>query len=1032
MRETYTNNGNRDIPDNPKLKKNEFFDRQFVDNELPGEYFDIRENVLECDLNDDDKYAYDPGKENGSAEPNTSLDDVKDLTNVVSTPTHAIVESAGTIATSTATVVVGAAAAVVAFNATSKVQPKMIVNRLDSGSSFVHYNLTIENLELDKDYDIIVRNGQQEVKIDLVKEGENDEYVYNLKPGLQYSLSLVSYNELLGEIEYAKETFYTLNSEEIVGYSNIEVIYNDDLTCGIKYDTTLVDDMNALTDTYIIVKSLQRHGESQGEDWDLFDSLYAEEYTIEQPGLYTYEYKNKVHKGSIGYVPPGMLRIELYEMGPEGEEWNGRLIATTEKEIVYPLYEETQSNLVEFSGDYNLIKDIKKINVKKDNLVVKMTLYNERDVETKIEKEIDISQGLFDFKQLVKQDTNGYSYQIGYYKADKTFVVIKESEKQEFYGGYFGAYYNDISSNYGLMKANWNYDESGNETLDLTLLTDFDNYGNDDCYYKVEIFKEVHNSQTGDTTYELIDTYTGTGLPTFKNLPTTEYDPSYGINVPIYYGFKYTSIMNYYDGNDGKVAVEMEERDHTSWNVSFEPQFSISATQFAIRGDGKFQIPLDANMETSYAGQMLYEEGTITLYFEKTYGVVDQTVTINATIEPESSDLLLVFDGDLPTGMVTYSIACDIPYIGLFNETSGRRRFVIKDPFTMGDVHYSAEVSSVRMSIADEMCTGTAEAYAYIPDGGYVAATYDNADDTYARLTKNSNGKYVFNFTELDVAQYLRFVIFDKYDEELAQGSLYLFDQPKYDINYDHVDLHNTDGNYYSVMTYNDDGTVNIYCITGLSKSSSYSTTNFTVNCYLESYDNNTGEYVEIDSVMGVTERQQIAVFKNVPYDQYDATFNIIYELVYDHTDEYSKTRQVVASSICEFQLIESNLNTLHPNGQLMGYVSYNEELGQDVIGLTIPTGMMYDKNQTVRFEAYVSADDDPIEITGKLSDYFDSSDSNGDYYIFDIDSSAVVGGSIFLYMNYNYTLTEEKYNMIKNIYSGNLYRSYSIMVTQV
>ena len=192
MRETYTNNGNKDIPDNPKLKKNEFYDRQFSDNVLPGEYFDIRENVLECDLNDDDKYAYDPGKENGSANAKEPLNDVKDLTNVVSTPTSsAIVESAGAIATSTATVVVGAAAAVVAFNATSKVQPKMVVNSIVAGSSFVHYDLELSNLELDKDYDIVIRNNRQEVKLDCVN-GNNDEYVYDLIPGLQYSLSLVS------------------------------------------------------------------------------------------------------------------------------------------------------------------------------------------------------------------------------------------------------------------------------------------------------------------------------------------------------------------------------------------------------------------------------------------------------------------------------------------------------------------------------------------------------------------------------------------------------------------------------------------------------------------------------------------------------------------------------------------------------------------------------------------------------------------------------------------------------------------------
>ena len=79
--ESYRNNGNKDIPDNPKLKKNEFFYMQFQDNILPGEYFDCRVNGLECELDDDDKFAYDSG-EKGSKQP--ELDDVKELTNAIS------------------------------------------------------------------------------------------------------------------------------------------------------------------------------------------------------------------------------------------------------------------------------------------------------------------------------------------------------------------------------------------------------------------------------------------------------------------------------------------------------------------------------------------------------------------------------------------------------------------------------------------------------------------------------------------------------------------------------------------------------------------------------------------------------------------------------------------------------------------------------------------------------------------------------------------------------------------------------------
>ncbi len=1034
--ESYNNKGNKDIPDNPRLKKLDVYPHYQDTNELPGEYFDIRENALDCDLDDDDKYAYD-ANEHGSAD-TKNLDDIQDLTNVVnpsvtSATTGSIVESAGIAVTGTATVVVGAAAAVVAFNATNKVLPTMTVNTLDSGSSFVHYNLEINNLDLSKDYDIVIRNSQQEFKLDCTN-GVNDEYVYNLKPGLEYSLTLVGYDELLGEIPYVSKKFFTLNSEEVLGYSNIEVIYNDDLTCGIKYDTTMVDDFNTIGDTYIIVKELVK--DQGGEEWDLFDSLYAEDFMREEPDKYTYSYSNKVHKGSISEVPPGLIIIELYKIGPEGEEWNGELIASTEKEVVYPIYEKSDSNYIEFDGDYNLIKDIKKINIKKDNLVAKITLYNEDDEETFIEKEIDITEGLFDYKQLVKQDTAGYSYQIGYYKADKSFVVIKEKAKEEFYGGYYGAYYDDVYSNYEQMKADWNYDEAGNETLDLTLLTDFDNYGNDDCYYKVELYRNEHGDQGLDTLI-LIDTYTGTGLPTFKNLPTREYHELDDYYTPIYYSFKYTSYMNYYDGENGKNVVEMEVRDHTDWSIDFAQQFGISDTQFSIRGDGKYYIPLEANMETSYASQLDYKEGNLTLYFFRNVDEILETIETRARIEKTSSDLMIVFSADLPNDMAGYKITCDIPYYGMFSEDSSARRLVIKEPFLMGDIHYSLMASKTKYTIADGVATGSVDAFAYIPKNGYVAVTYDNAEGEYYRLNE-VDGKYTYTFTELLGSQYLRFVVFDENDYQVTETSLYISNYPQTEINTGKVEMHNTDGNYYSVMTYNDDGTVNIYCITGLYQNplyveSAYGKTSYRMDCYLQVYNNNTGEYVDVASIKDITEDQPIAVFNNVPYVKGDATYNIRYDLTYDYFDEYGKCQDIITGKICEFQLVESNIGSLHPDGQLVGYVSYNEDLGQDVINLTIPAGMMYDKNQTVRLEEYVNPEDDKTIYTINLGDYLTSSSDDGDYYIIhDVDISIIAGGTIDLFMMYNYTLTEEKYNMIKDIYKGNLYREYSILVTHV
>ena len=256
--ESYRNNGNKDIPDNPKLKKTEFYNRQFQDNILPGEYFDCRVNGLECELDDDNKYAYDAG-EKGAKQP--ELDDIQELTNAIgntsatasTASTGSIVESAGAVVTGTATVVVGASAAVVAFNAVGKDTPKLKVNSIDAGSRYVHYNVEAINLDLSKDYDIVVKNGYHSFKIEC-SAGINDGWVYDLRPGLQYTLTLVGINGFGDPVEYTSTSFETISNDTTLGFNKIELIYNDDLTCGINYKATVVDDTNKFDSTYMIMK----------------------------------------------------------------------------------------------------------------------------------------------------------------------------------------------------------------------------------------------------------------------------------------------------------------------------------------------------------------------------------------------------------------------------------------------------------------------------------------------------------------------------------------------------------------------------------------------------------------------------------------------------------------------------------------------------------------------------------------------------------------------------------------------------------
>ena len=420
--ESYRNNGNKDIPDNPNLKKNEFYNRQFQDNILPGEYFDCRVNGLECSLDDKDNFAYDSG-EKGAKQ--TELDDLQEITNAVgntsatastSASSASIVESAGTVITGTATVVVGASAAVVAFNAVGKDIPKLKINSIEAGSRYVHYNVEATNLDLSKDYNIIVKNAYHSFKIEC-SEGVNDEWVYDLKPGLQYTLTLVGPNGFGDSVEYSTTTFETISNDTTLGFNKIELIYNNDLTCGINYKATIVDDTNKFDSTYMIMKYV---------DGDiLLDSREKEKYIS---NTLTYTFKDNIYSGSLSLVNEGNIQIDtFYNMGSDKD----KLLSSEVIEIKYPISIKSDSENLTISGDYGLVKDLKNIRIKKENLYAKVTFYNYKNEATPIEEEINISNNNFIYTTQIPKNASYASIDIGYYDASKKYTSVRKIDRYE-------------------------------------------------------------------------------------------------------------------------------------------------------------------------------------------------------------------------------------------------------------------------------------------------------------------------------------------------------------------------------------------------------------------------------------------------------------------------------------------------------------------------------------------------------------------------------------------------------------------------
>ena len=1026
--EAYVNNGNIEIPEYSKELKIEYFDLR--NNDLPGEEMDSFENSLACGIGGKSKsfQAQNQGK---------PLEDVQELANAVTPSSGSIVETVGGAVTGTATVVVGASAAVIAFNAVPKSLPKMKINNIESGSSFVHYNLEAMNLDTDKDYDIVVSNVYHTFKIECTP-GLNDEYVYNLKPGLQYSLTLVGYSELLGTVEYQSESFFTLDSDSIVGYSNIKVIYNDDLTCGIKYDTTLVDDNDTIEDSYIVIRCAME--EFQGEEMILFHSLYQDDFNSDNE--ITYSYDNKVHRGTIGLVPAGTIYIDLYKKNPDGDEFEGELVATTEKEVIYPLIIQNGSNYVEFSGEYELIKDIKNINVKKDNLVVKMSLYNDNNEETIIEKNIDISNSKFNYRSLVKHDTKAYSYKLGYYKADNSFIVIKESEKVDFLGGYYDAYYYRVMPNdESRINVEWKYDFDGSEICDMTLHTDFNNYGNNDAYYRVELLRIDYETVGEGDQYIVIDTFEGTGDAVFKNVEIGEFDFANGWYDETYrYTFRYTSLMRFYKNDNEKeiVALETYEPTGDAGLVALEPSVVLPNADFELLSSGKFALNLFIEEGRENNNIRIDEDNIkLTMYFYEQYinEITDTIVVNNPTLYKKTDEMaMIIIDEELPVNVLGYYAEYEVPY---YEKYGGNMRLLK----TNGMLHMGEVKPKIAPVFTSRVLQGSYSNMSiyfryYMPDdykvslgtGGY----YIEKDE--------ETGYFVYSAGECNEGDAFNFSIFDN-EDVLVADSAYIFwveDDPEILSNIEIVDLQ--DSNFIKdnvLITYNADGTINVNLLAH-TKLYNQDIVGFNITYSLRQEASGGGYYGSCD----------------ITDDGTSSIINFNNSLAYR---ELVKDKEYAIEIRMESQNVDGATLPLDMNEYyiLFSYKSSNsfalddlstysnqEELranvievdGNNYIELRVPKNAVYDKNQTIEFTGSDNGDE-LTPYTMVLSDATIIEDGDELVYRFSVptafyDVVTSGQGSANLNIMYNYSLTEEKLQQFGNNYEGNLYDKLSISIS--
>lgn len=126
--------------------------------------------------------------------------------------------------------VAAAATAVVICTSVLLPSPKVELNHIQAGADYVTYNMTIEDLAEELDYDIIIENSLDKFVVEEVNEGENSNTIDGLRPFYKYTLKLVS-DEPGEQITHYSRDFYTLreNSVNFEYGANLDAITQKDV-----------------------------------------------------------------------------------------------------------------------------------------------------------------------------------------------------------------------------------------------------------------------------------------------------------------------------------------------------------------------------------------------------------------------------------------------------------------------------------------------------------------------------------------------------------------------------------------------------------------------------------------------------------------------------------------------------------------------------------------------------------------------------------------------------------------------------------
>lgn len=894
------------------------------------EFINIKESINEEEIN----------KNNSSKKTKKDSDNLKELTkkvDKVNNLTHAVSESTAVISASSASVIVTAAAVIVSIASNGSLFTdisKYITNNIGNDYALVDINMNKILNEDEKLYglkaeDFLIRfDNEGEVLEIEVKEGSHKYLIPNLKINTSYSYDLVCKKTLLGgESSYKKEQFVTTDNSEPKGIFdelNTKTIYDEESSLYSSYYQIYVSDyFDAVSNPVLYVS------EEKQDDINNFSSIIYSNEFIEEDNFM---------KGIINSVKNE--KLYFYLTGYIDDEY-------------VLLMEETYNTGI----DPNYVLPVQPALVIDENNI---------DI---IMNPDDITVSLF----------------ASYIDIDKEFFA------------YFSTYDEDEQEMSSVLEADFIYNPDNNMISLYSGPLDYGlKYFSYDIYYIDEEDNMIVVYSSGKQLYTGDQSYQATFLKLSPSMvDITYYDSYFLISADVNFTSSYSCF--YYEllvvNDDGMIFGSYSGQDKAEIEIN---DINIGSINFIYNEYGSFN-----DLEKLYASynevgyQLLYPSLSINneIRFENDYFIIDynclmdfdysssriefyldngiNTYTYNVIeVKPSSYLSLNQYDGEY--GLT--SVSAKLYFVD--NKTNNQEK-MIEFSFGQFDLSYSYTLEKISADIAPNYDSVPTQIGISIYSNYVLPSSYKiniTSEDYSINLMKDLSNVTYFNDLAMDSVTTINISIVGSSNNVYYGPFTYTIDPVSVNSNYVSPTVYSVNPGD-SVVTYNDDGTINLYRKVNFIQEDN---PNVYFNCMIYSsseVDYATGETIYTNRFDSYADNNY-SIIENIPLDTYifcyiqEFLYNGVYYLMYKETP--SGTVKIDFSSISV--MVETNGNDTIFNISNSYYFSLDNYVS---INGTLYTFDTFDSSNENMYTCTVSnLAEIPSEIYIKASEYSYNYDS--------------------------------------------------------